>query len=118
MNATFSATMTQFVDKVGDSLKATLTVNTPERVAGRVFTAAPVKTRGGESYTVDPTFDTAVARRPAGTRSPEAAAPGQGAHRISCRGESTAMAGDQGGADAIGGTDVRQGLQLARRKRQ
>lgn len=67
MNATFSATMTQFVDKVGDSLKATLTVNTPERVAGRVFTTTPVKTMGGESYTVDLTFDTAVARRPAGT---------------------------------------------------
>ncbi len=67
MNATFGQTMTQFVDAVGDSLKATLTVNTPERVAGRIFTAAPVKTMGGETYTVDLTFDTAVTRVPAGT---------------------------------------------------
>ena len=67
MNATFSKTMTQFLDKVGDSLKATLTVNTPERVAGRLFTEAPVSTMSGDSYTVDLTFDTAVTRLPAGT---------------------------------------------------
>lgn len=67
MNATFSKTMTQFIDTVGDSLQATLSVNTPERVAGRIFTAAPVKTMGGDTYTVDLTFDTAVTRQPAGT---------------------------------------------------
>jgi hypothetical protein len=67
MNATFSETMTQFIDKVGDSLKATLTANTPDRVAGRVFTEKPVTTMGGETYTVDLTFDTAVTRLPAGT---------------------------------------------------
>ena len=67
MNATFSQTMTQFLDKVGDSLKATLTVNTPERVAGRLFTESPVSTMSGDSYTVDLTFDTAVTRPPAGT---------------------------------------------------
>ena len=67
MNATFSKTMTQFLDKVGDSLKATLTVNTPERVAGRLFTESPVSTMSGDSYTVDLTFDTAVTRPPAGT---------------------------------------------------
>jgi hypothetical protein len=68
MNATFSKTMTQFVDRAGDqSLQATLTTNTPERVAGRLFTTAPVATMGGESYTVDLTFDTAVTRLPART---------------------------------------------------
>lgn len=67
MNATFGQTMTQFVDAVGDSLKATLTVNTPERVAGRIFTVAPVKTMGGDTYIVDLTFDTTVTRLPAGT---------------------------------------------------
>jgi hypothetical protein len=67
MNATFSKTMTQFVDTVGESLQSTLSVNTPERVAGRIFTAAPVKTMGGETYTVDLTFDTAVTRLPGGT---------------------------------------------------
>lgn len=67
MNATFGKTMTQFLDAVGDSLQATLSVNTPERVAGRVFTTKPVETMGGETYTVDLTFDTAVKRPPAGT---------------------------------------------------
>jgi hypothetical protein len=78
MNATFSQTMTQFVDKIGDSLKATLTVNTPERVAGRVFTATPVTTMGGATYTVDLTFDTAVTRLPPGTPlGPGGGAPGK-----------------------------------------
>lgn len=67
MNATFGKTMTQFLDAVGDSLQATLSVNTPDRVAGRVFTTKPVQTMGGDTYTVDVTFDTAVQRLPAGT---------------------------------------------------
>ena len=78
MNATFSETMTQFIDKVGQSLKATLTTNTLERIAGRVFTDAPVTTMGGETYTVDLTFDTAVTRVPAGTPlGPGGGAPGK-----------------------------------------
>jgi hypothetical protein len=67
MNATFGKTMTQFVDAVGSSLQATLSVNTPDRVAGRVFTPKPVETTGGDRYTVDLTFDTVVAKPPAGT---------------------------------------------------
>ena len=70
MNATFGRTMTQFVDAVGDSLQATLDVNTPERVAGRVFTAKPVKTVSGETYSVDVSFDTAVVRPPQGKALP------------------------------------------------
>ena len=75
MNATFGRTMTQFVDALGDGLRATLTVNTPERVAGRVFTPQPVKTMGGETYTVDVSFDAAVVRMPKGSPLP----PGGGA---------------------------------------
>ncbi len=70
MNATFGKTMTQFVDSVGDGLQATLTMNTPERVAGRVFTPKPVTTMGGETYTVDVSFDVAVARQEKGTALP------------------------------------------------
>jgi len=78
MNATFGKTMTQFLDAVGDSLQATLSVNTPERVAGRVFTTRPVQTMGGETYTVDLTFDTAVKQPPAGTSlGPGGGAPGK-----------------------------------------
>ena len=78
MNATFGKTMTQFLDAVGDSLQATLSVNTPERVAGRVFTTKPVQTMSGDIYTVDLTFDTAVKRLPAGTSlGPGGGAPGK-----------------------------------------
>jgi hypothetical protein len=75
MNATFGGTMTQFVDATGDGLHATLTVNTSGRVAGRVFSPRPVKTMGGETYTVDVSFDTAVVRVPKGSALP----PGGGA---------------------------------------
>ena len=71
MNATFPETMTQYVDGTRGLLKgleAELTVNTPERVAGRVRTRKPVKTAGGETYALDLTFSTAVARAPAATK--------------------------------------------------
>jgi hypothetical protein len=72
MNATFSKTMTQFLDRTdrGNSLKAELTTNTPEKVAGRIFTPAPVKTRDGSSYTVDLTFSANVTKPPAATKLP------------------------------------------------
>ncbi len=69
MNATFSKTMTQFVDRASadGALRAELTTNTPDKVAGRIFTPAPVKTMGGSTYTVDVTFSAPVAKAPAGT---------------------------------------------------
>lgn len=70
MNATFSKTMTQFLDRTGGTLKAELTTNSAEQVAGRIFTAAPVKTRDGSSYTVDLTFSATVAKPRAGTPLP------------------------------------------------
>ena len=72
MNATFSKSMTQFVDRASadGALRAELTTNTPDRVAGRIFTPAPVKTMGGSTYTIDVTFSAPVARAPAGTALP------------------------------------------------
>jgi hypothetical protein len=71
MNATLSATMTQYGDSTAEGdLKAELTTNTKQRVAGRVFTAKPVKTMSGETYDVDVTFDTGVTQAPAGTKLP------------------------------------------------
>jgi hypothetical protein len=71
MNATFSKTMTQSVDRTdAGRLKAELTTNTPEKVAGRIFTSAPVKTMDGSTYTVDLTFSAPVARPPVGTALP------------------------------------------------
>jgi hypothetical protein len=71
MNATFGKTMTQYVDRTDNStLKAELTTNTNDKVAGRVFTPAPVKTQDGTTYTVDVTFAAPVAAPPAGTDLP------------------------------------------------
>ena len=69
MNATFSETMTQFLDRTSadGALRAELTTNTPDKVAGRIFTPAPVKTMSGSTYTVDLTFSAPVAQAPAGT---------------------------------------------------
>jgi hypothetical protein len=69
MNATFSKTMTQFVDRASadGALKAELTTNTPDKVAGRIFTSAPVKTLSDSTYSVDLTFSAPVAKPPAGT---------------------------------------------------
>jgi hypothetical protein len=72
MNATFSRTMTQFLDRTtkGGTLKAELTTRTGAKVAGRIFTPSPVKTLDGATYTVDLTFSTPVTSPPAGTALP------------------------------------------------
>jgi hypothetical protein len=72
MNATFSKTMTQFVDRASadGALRVQLTTNTPDKVAGRIFTPAPVKTMGGSTYTADLTFSAPVAKAAAGTALP------------------------------------------------
>ena len=72
MNATFSKTMTQYVERASaeGALRAELTTNTPDKVAGRIFTPAPVKTLDGSTYRVDVTFSAVVARPPAGTALP------------------------------------------------
>jgi hypothetical protein len=72
MNATFSKTMTQFVDRASadGALRAELTTNTPDKIAGRIFTPAPVKTANGSTYTLDLTFSAPVAKAPSGTALP------------------------------------------------
>jgi hypothetical protein len=72
MNATFSKTMTQFIERASADgrLRAELTTNTPDRVAGRIFTPAPVKTMNGSTYTVDLTFSAPVAKAGSGTALP------------------------------------------------
>jgi hypothetical protein len=67
MNATFSKTMTQYLASMGE-LKAELSVNSAERVAGRISTTKPLKTMKGETYEADMTFSAAVARVAAGTK--------------------------------------------------
>ncbi len=70
MNATYSATMTQYVEMTGDRMKAEMTTNTPARVAGRIFSQKALKTMDGDPYTIDLKFSTEVTRPPAGTKLP------------------------------------------------
>lgn len=72
MNATFAATMTQYLDRAGagGGLRATLITNTPGRIAGRIFTPEPVKVMSGDSYTCDITFEVDVVRPAVGTPLP------------------------------------------------
>jgi hypothetical protein len=70
MNATYTAGMNQFIDSTTESLKAELTANTRDRIAGRVYTPKPVKTMDGETYSANLTFAAAVTRLPAGTKLP------------------------------------------------
>lgn len=70
MNATYSETMTQFVEMTGGRMKAEMTANTPDKVAGHVYSPKPLKSMDGSSYTIDLTFSTEVTRPPAGTKLP------------------------------------------------
>lgn len=70
MNATYSKTMMQYISGTPDPLKAELTTNTPTRIEGRLFSPAPIKTMGGDSYTVDVTFSTDIVPAISGTPLP------------------------------------------------
>jgi hypothetical protein len=70
MNATYSETMTQFMEMTGSRMKAELTVNTPGKVAGHIYSPKPLKSMDGSPYTIDLTFSTEVTRPPAGTKLP------------------------------------------------
>lgn len=74
MNATFSEGNVQYIDSTTDksgesitaqSLEATFSQNTPDRVAGRIRTTKPATTMSGDTYELDVTFDTVVSRPPA-----------------------------------------------------
>jgi hypothetical protein len=70
MNATYSDTMTQYVEMTGSRMTADMTANTRDKVAGRIFSPKPLKTMDGDEYTIDLKFSTEVTRPPAGTKLP------------------------------------------------
>lgn len=72
MNATYSATMTQYLNDASGGLKTELKTNTPGEIEGRVFSPSPLKTMNGPTYTVDVTFSADVLRPRAGTPLPAA----------------------------------------------
>ncbi len=67
MNATYSKTMTQYLNDAAGGLKVTFTTNTASRIEGRVYTEQPLKTMDGAKYTVDVTFSADVVPALAGT---------------------------------------------------
>lgn len=72
MNATYTEGMVQYIDKTEfGSLAADLKENTPDRISGRVYTPKPIKTMDGDTYQVDVTFATNVARPAAGKPVPK-----------------------------------------------
>src|SRR4051795_8171901 len=68
MNATYSETMTQYVEMTGSRMTAAMTANTHDKVAGRIFSPKPLKTMDGEDYTIDLKFSAEVTHTPAGTK--------------------------------------------------
>jgi hypothetical protein len=70
MNATFSKTMTQFIDDTSGSLHVTWTTRSAARLDGRLYSTAPIKTMDGTTYTVDLRFAVDVPSPPAGALLP------------------------------------------------
>jgi hypothetical protein len=70
MNATYSETMTQYIEMSGSRMTADMTANTRDKVAGHLFSPKPLKTMDGDEYTIDLKFSTEVTRPPAGTKLP------------------------------------------------
>ena len=70
MNATYSKTMTQYVNDASGGLEGEFTANTATAIAGRVYSAAPMKTMDGPPYTIDVTFTAEVVPALTGTALP------------------------------------------------
>ncbi len=66
MNATYSKTMTQYLNDSSGGLKAEFTTNSAGKIEGRVYSASPLKAMD-ETYTIDVTFSADVIQQPAGT---------------------------------------------------
>lgn len=84
MNATFAATMIQYLDVTGSGgpfgghLAAELAATGAECVSGRVYAPRPVKTMDGETYEVDLRFSSAVDRpTPGADLGPRGGEPGR-----------------------------------------
>ena len=79
MNATYSKTMSQFVDDSRGGLTVTWTTRSASRLAGRLVSKGAVKAMDGATYTADLTFEVDVPAPPTGTPLPAGGGdPGQG----------------------------------------
>lgn len=60
MNATYSKTMTQYINDASGGLKGEFATNTAAKVDGRVYSPSPLKAMGKETYTIDVKFSADV----------------------------------------------------------
>lgn len=60
MNATYSKTMTQYINDTEGGLLATFTSHTPRKIEGRVYSPVPLRSVDGASYTIDVKFSADV----------------------------------------------------------
>jgi hypothetical protein len=67
LNATYSKTMTQYLNDSAGGLKAEFTARTASKIDGRVYAPSPLKTMDGPTYTIDVTFSADVMPAAAGT---------------------------------------------------
>src|SRR5207249_4271941 len=67
MNATFSKTMTQFLNDTNGGLKAEFTARTATHIDGHLFSPAELKSMDGTTYKVDVKFAVDVPPPPEGT---------------------------------------------------
>ena len=67
MNATYSRTMTQYLNDSTGGLKVDFKTNSASTIEARVYSLAPLKTMDGPTYTVDVTFSADVIPAPTGT---------------------------------------------------
>jgi hypothetical protein len=70
MNATYSKTMTQYVNDTTGGLKVELTTNTPTKIEGRVYSPTPLKGMDNTTYTIDVKFSADVIPALTGTPLP------------------------------------------------
>lgn len=70
MNATYSKTMTQYINDSEGGLKGEFTSNTPAKIDGRIYAPAPLKTMDGPTYTIDVKFSADVIPALTGTSLP------------------------------------------------
>ena len=112
MNATFSKTMTQFMNDTTDGLEVTWKARSAARLEGHVASKGVLKTMDGTTYTVDSTFAVDVVTPPAGQPLPAGGGePGKALAAFLAAARETRLAGHQGWLQSVFARDVRQELQ-------
>jgi hypothetical protein len=71
VNGNYDRGNAQFILNTRFGLESKIETQTEERIAGRIWSAEPVETSDGETYSIDLTFDATIARPPPSNPLPE-----------------------------------------------